>query len=43
MRIARIVTAFVASVLLVFAAAGAAAADPPGMTYDGVAPAMTYD
>ncbi|GAB3456602.1 hypothetical protein GCM10027436_59910 [Actinophytocola sediminis] len=43
MRIARVVTALVASILLVFAAAGTAAADPPGMTYDSVTPGMTYD
>lgn len=43
MRIARMVTAFVATVLMVFAAAGAAAAEPPDMTHDGISPAMTHD
>lgn len=43
MRIGRIVTALVASALLVFAAAGAAAADPPGMTHNSVTPDMTHN
>lgn len=43
MRIARIITALVASFLLVLAGAGAAAADTPGMTHDSVTPGMTHD
>lgn len=42
MRIARWITAFVASLLLLLGAAGTALADPPGMTYDSY-PEMTYD
>jgi hypothetical protein len=41
MRTARFIIALVAAVLLAFTAAGAIAADPPGMTYD--TPGMTYD
>jgi hypothetical protein len=41
MKTARFITAIVASILLLFAAAGTASADHPGMTYDN--PGMTYD
>lgn len=43
MKLARIAIAAFFAVLATFAAAGAANADPPGMTYDSPAPDMTYD
>lgn len=43
MRIARIVAAVAAAVGLAFAVGGTAAADPPAMTYNSVAPFMTYN
>jgi hypothetical protein len=43
MKLARIAIAMVLAGLATFAAAAAANADPPGMTYDSPAPGMTYD
>jgi hypothetical protein len=42
MRIARLITALIASITLLLAVSATAAADPPGMTYDSY-PDMTYD
>jgi hypothetical protein len=43
MRIARWITALVASLLLLLGTAGVAMAGHPGMTYDSHHPEMTYD
>lgn len=43
MRITRMVTALVFSVLVLLGAAGTAAADPPGMTHNSVTPGMTHN
>lgn len=43
MRVARIVIAAVATVIVALAVGGTASADPPAMTYNSVAPGMTYN
>ncbi len=43
MRVARIVVAVVATVITALAVGGTAAADPPAMTFNSVAPGMTFN
>lgn len=43
MRVARIVVAVVASVIMAFAVSGTAAADDPGMTHNSILPEMTHN
>jgi len=43
MRIARIVIAFVVSVVAALAISATALADPPPMTHNGVTPGMTHN
>lgn len=43
MRVARIVIAAAATVILALAVGGTAAADPPAMTFNSDAPGMTFN
>ncbi|HEX6351552.1 hypothetical protein [Actinophytocola sp.] len=43
MRVARIVVALVASVVMTLAVGATASADPPGMTHNGIVPDMTHN
>jgi hypothetical protein len=43
MRIARIVVAVAASVVMLVTAGATAAADPPGMTHNSIVPQMTHN
>lgn len=43
MRVARIVIAAVATVIVALAVGGTASADPPAMTFNSDAPGMTFN
>jgi len=43
MKVARIVVALVASMVMALAVGGTAAADPPDMTHNSIVPEMTHN